>query len=262
MSQPQAEIMSYQSITFDLSGQAVDTDLESHIRPNNVLPDGQKANVGIQTRVGGITRFNSATGPATHHQNTTSVQLRAPTGLVKVAGFEVTPAVAATLAEAAPSLTEDPSIKAAEAAKASDAAREDAAQAEDLGRHQDDTLEAYHQHLVGEVAPQAIIGLMVYGQKGETPPTDLLKTIADQMGEPLGTAIDKVNAVIGGVHRQFTNLATAFGVDPEKAAVWLKQHRKDSSMAVSQAHLMRRDVRGWLPLLEDYQMATGDGRKH
>jgi hypothetical protein len=123
-------------------------------------------------------------------------------------------------------------------------------------------LEGYHQHLVGEVSPQNLIGLMVYGQKGETPPESLLKTIADQMGEPLGTAIDKVNAVIGGVHRQFTNLATAMRVNPEAAANWLREHRKDSAMVVSQAQLMRRDVRAWLPLLSDYQAATGDGRKH
>jgi hypothetical protein len=106
------------------------------------------------------------------------------------------------------------------------------------------------------------ISLMVYGQKNETPSADLLRTIAQEMGEPLDSAIDKVNAVIGGVHRQFTNMAKAVGVDPEKAAVWLREHRKDTAMVVSQAHLMRRDVRAWLPLLSDYQAATGDGRKH
>jgi hypothetical protein len=258
----QQTLMTFQSVTFDSNGKMVDTSLEAHVRPNNVVHDSQKANVGIQTRTGGITTFNSHSGPATHRDNSTSVQLRAPTGLVKVGGYEVTPEVVQTLTEAAPELFVPDEEKAAEAAKVAAAAREDAAQAEDLGRHQDDTLEGYHQHLVGEVAPQALIGLMVYGQKGETPPTDLLKTIADQMGEPLDSAIDKVNAVIGGVHRQFTNIAKAVGVDPEKAAVWLREHRKDSSMVVSQAHLLRRDVRGWLPLLEDYQMATGDGRKH
>jgi hypothetical protein len=115
---------------------------------------------------------------------------------------------------------------------------------------------------VGEVSPQNLISLMVHGQKGETPSPDLLQNIAREMGEPLGDAIDKVNAVVGGVHRQFNNLATAMGVNPEKAAVWLREHRKDTSMVASQAHLMRRDVRAWLPLLSDYQAATGDGRKH
>jgi hypothetical protein len=48
----------------------------------------------------------------------------------------------------------------------------------------------------------------------------------------------------------------------EAAAVWLKEHRKDTSMVATQAHLLRRDVKAWLPLLEDYRSATGDGRAH
>jgi hypothetical protein len=252
-------------MTFNSDGTVFSQDgtvLNKAINPANAVSDAQKPNVGIQTRVGGLARYNTGGGPATHRANATQVQLHQPTGLVKVAGFEVTPDVAQTLTEAAPELFVPDEEKAAEAAKASDAAREDEAQREDLGRHADDTLEGYHQHVVGEVSPQNLIGLMVYGQRNETPPADLLKTIADQMGKPLGTAIDKVNAVIGGVHRQFTNLATAFGVNPEAAAVWLKEHRKDTAMVVSQAHFMRRDVRAWLPLLEDYRAATGDGRKH
>jgi hypothetical protein len=254
--------MSYQSIVFGSNGEVVNTDLESHIRPN-ALGDAAKAQVGVRTHNTSDTiRYQQHAGAATAAPRINSVQLAAKTGLVNVGGYEVTPEVAETLAEVAPSLTEDPSIKAAELAKASDAAREDAATAEDLGRHADDTLEGYHQHLVGEVSQQNLIGLMVYGQKGETPPESLLKTIAGEMGEPLGTAVDKVNAVIGGVHRQFTNMAKAMGVSPDKAADWLREHRKDSSMVASQAHLMRRDVRAWLPLLSDYQAATGDGRKH
>jgi hypothetical protein len=254
------------SITFNSDGSIFSldgTELNRAVRPATAMSDGQKAGLNIQTRVGTYASYNTGSDQqATQRSPTVQVQMLQPTGLVKVAGYEVTPEVAETLTKAAPSLTEDPSIKAAEAARAADAAREDEAKGEDLGRHQDDNLESYHQHLVGEVSQQNLIGLMVYGQKNETPPADLLKTIAQEMGEPLGSAIDKVNAVIGGVHRQFNNLATAAGVDPEKAAVWIREHRKDTAMVVSQAHLMRRDVRGSLPLLEDYRMATGDGRKH
>jgi hypothetical protein len=235
---------------------------KEHIRPM-AMSDSAKAQVGVRTHNTTDTfRYQQHAGPAVANSSITSVQLAAKTGLVNVGGYEVTPEVAATLSEVAPSLTEDPSVKAMEAAKEADAAREDAATAEELGRHADDSLEAYHQHLVGEVSPQNLISLMVYGQKGETPSPALLQNIAREMGEPLGDAIDKVNAVVGGVHRQFNNLATAMGVNPEKAAVWLREHRKDTSMVASQAHLMRRDVRAWLPLLSDYQAATGDGRKH
>jgi hypothetical protein len=254
-------VSNYQSIVFNANGSIADTDLESHIRPN-ALSDTQKAHVGVRTHKTTDTFRYQQNGSNSATPSITSVQLSAKTGLVKVGGFEVTPEVAATLAEVAPSLTEDPSVKAAEEAKASDAAREDEAQREDLGRHADEALESYHQHVVGECSAQNLISWIVYGQRAETPPESLLQAIANEMGEPLGTAIDKVNAVVGGVHRQFTNLATAMGVNPDKAADWLREHRKDTSMVASQAHLMRRDVRAWLPLLEAYRDATGDGVKH
>jgi hypothetical protein len=237
--------------------------LNRSVNPATAVPDGQAVN--SQTRVGTLATYNTGAGPATQRVNVTQVQPQAPTRLVKVAGYDVKPEVAEKMKETSPHLFIEPEAKAAEEAKAAlaaDKAREDEAKGTELGRHADDNLESYHQHLVGEVFQRNLIGLMVYGQKNETPPADLLKTIAQDMGEPLDRAIDKVNAVIGGVHRQFNNLATAFGVNPEKAAVWLKEHRNGTAMVVSQAHLMRRDVRGWLPLLEDYRAATGDGRKH
>jgi hypothetical protein len=61
-------------------------------------------------------------------------------------------------------------VKAQEAAKEADNAKDQEATREDLGRHHDDTLEGYHQHVVGEVSTQSLISLMVYGQRGETPP--------------------------------------------------------------------------------------------
>jgi hypothetical protein len=102
---------------------------------------------------------------------------------------------------------------------------------------------------------------MVHAQRGEAPPTSLLSNIARDMGETVGDAIDKVNAVNEGVQRQFKNLATAMGLNADAAANWLRDHRKDTSMAALQAHYLRRSVMSWKPLLEDYKAATGDGRK-
>ena len=82
------------------------------------LSDTQKANVGIRVHNTSDTfRFQQNGGPSTAAPSITSVQLAAKTNLVKVGGYDVTPEVAATLAEVAPSLTEDPSVKAMEAAK-------------------------------------------------------------------------------------------------------------------------------------------------
>jgi hypothetical protein len=227
---------------------------------NPALSDSQKASVGIAINTSDFARFQQHTG-ASQGSSTNRVQLLQDDGLVRVGGFEVKPEVAAKLAAVAPNLFVDPATKAAETAKAADEAREAEAQRDELGRHADETLEGYHQHVVGEVSPQSLISLMVYGQKGETPPADLLNNIARDMGETVDNAISKVNAVNAGVQRQFTNLARAMNLDPDRAADWLKDHRKDTSMVALQAHYMRRDVMAWRPLLDDYRAATGDGRK-
>jgi hypothetical protein len=48
--------MSYQSVTFGVNNEIVNTDLESHIRPATALSDGQKANVGITINQSDFTR--------------------------------------------------------------------------------------------------------------------------------------------------------------------------------------------------------------
>jgi hypothetical protein len=229
----------------------------------SAMSDGAKAKIGIATRVGGLTTYNTGSdAPATHRNNVTSVQLRAPTGLVKVAGFDVTPEVAQTLTEAAPEMFEDPSVKAAEAAKVADAARSEEITREDLNRHPDDQIEAAHQHFVGEVSQQNQIALMVCAHRGEAPSADLLKTIADEMHVQLHEAIDKVNAISMGTQAQFTVLARSMNLDADKAADWIKSHRRDTAMVAAQAHGLRRDLLALKPLLEDYRRATGDGVKH
>jgi hypothetical protein len=235
--------------------------LNRGVQNPSALSDAAKSRVGIAVNTPQFARFNTGSdAPATQGSSTLRVQLHQPTNLVKVAGHEVTPEVAETLTKAAPEVFVEPAAQQAQAKAEADTAAAEGATRESLNRHADDNLEAYHQHVVGEVNPQHLIGLLVYGQKGEAPPTSLLENIARDMGEPLDSAVTKVNAVAAGVHRQFSNLATAMGLDPEKASVWLKEHRKDTSMAATQAHLMRRDVMAWRPLLDAYKAATGDGR--
>jgi hypothetical protein len=240
----------------------INDDIASHVIPANTLPDSQRGNHHIQVRTSGFARYQQHEGVATPGNATTSVQLLQDDGLVKVGGYEVKPEVAERLKGAAPQLFISDDAKAIEAAKESDNAKDDEALREELNRHADVTLEGYHQHVVGEVSPQSLISLMVHAQRGEAPPTSLLSNIARDMGETVGDALTKINAVNEGVLRQFTNLATAMGLNPDKAADWLRDHRKDTSMAAMQAHYLRRSVMSWKPLLEDYRSATGDGVKH
>jgi hypothetical protein len=81
------------------------------------------------------------------------------------------------------------------------------------------------------------------------------------MGDTVDNAVQKFNLVKRGVDMQFTLLARGMGLDENKAADWIRGHRRDTGMAASQAHFLRRDVAAWKPLLADYQAATGDGRK-
>jgi hypothetical protein len=239
------------------------TVLNRQVHPNNVVPDSQRQNVGIQVRTSDFARYQQHTG-AEQGTSSTRVQIQAPTGLVKVAGFEVRPEVAETMKETSPGLFIEPEAKAAQEAAAAleaDKARSEEISKEELNRHPGE-IEGYHQHIVGEVSPQNLIGLMVYGQKGEAPPESLLQNIAREMGEPLGVAVDKVNLVSQGVQAQFTVLARSMGLDADKAADWIRDHRKDTAMVAAQAHFMRRDLMAWRPLLADYQAATGEGRKH
>jgi hypothetical protein len=138
-----------------------------------------------------------------------------------------------------------------------DAASEEAARLE-ANRHPAE-IEGYHQHILGGVNPQNIIGLMVYANKGETPPESLVHRIAEEMGEPVERAVDKINLVNRGVQAQFTLLAQGMGLDADRAADWLKAHRRDSSMAALQSHFLRRDMHAWAPLLREYRASTGDG---
>jgi hypothetical protein len=254
--------MTYQSVTFGSDGKIVNTDLESHVRPNNVLHDSQRHTVGIQTRTSNLARFNTGSdAPAQAGSSTMRVQMNQPTGLVKVNGFDVTPEVAETLTQAAPEAFQEPAAQQAKAkAEVATAAAEEATR-EDLNRHPDDQIEAAHQHFVGEVSTQNQIALMVAAHRGETPSHELLNRIASEMHEPLHVAIDKVNAISMATQAQFTVLARSMGLDADKAADWIREHRKDTAMVAAQAHGLRRDLMAWKATVGRLQGRNGRRRE-
>jgi hypothetical protein len=221
--------MNYTSVTFGADNRTVVSNDGTLLTKavtgggGNATPDSQKANFGIQTRTGEIFRHNTATpGPATQSPGYTSAQLIAPDGKVQIGAYRTDPATVENLRVMAPEMFVAPEIKAAEAAKAANEARSEEITREDLNRHPDEQIEAAHQHFVGEVSQQNQIALMVYAHRGEAPPADLIKTIADQMHVPLHEAIDKVNAISMATQAQFTVLARSMGLDADAAADWIK----------------------------------------
>jgi hypothetical protein len=252
------------SVTFSADGTVHSLDGQVLNRatntPGNVVHDSQKANVGFTINQSDFASFQQNGAPAASRPSTNRVQLQHDDGLVKIGGTETRPEVIETLKKIAPAMFEAPEAKLAEAAKAVDDARAEAADRESLNRHPDDQIEAAHQHFVGEVSNQNQIALLVYAQRGEVPPAELLNKIADEMHVPLHEAIDKVNAISMATQAQFTVLARSMGLDADKASEWLKVNRRDTAMAAVQAHGLRRDLMAWKPLLEQYKAATADGR--
>ena len=258
--------MTFQSVTFGTDNRTVVSNDHDHLNrgidKSVGMSDAAKSRVGIAVNHSEFASFNTGGGPATQGSATQRVQLHAPTGLVKVGGYEVRPEVAETMRETSPELVIDPSVKAAEAVKEADNAKDEEATREDLNRHPDDQIEAAHQHFVGEVSTQNQIALLVSAHRGDVPSNELLNRIASEMHVPLHEAVDKINAISMATQAQFTVLARSMNLDADKAADWIKSHRGDSAMAAAQAHGLRRDLLAWRPLLEDYRRATGDGVRH
>jgi hypothetical protein len=251
------------SIQFGVNNEVISDDIASHVIPANTLPDSQKPNIGIQVRTGGLTTYNTGSdAPAQASSGTMRVQLQQPTNRVAAFGTTVEPEVLENLRKMAPEAFEAPTAKQAEAKAEADTAKAEEISREDLNRHPDDQIEAAHQHFVGETSTQNQIGLLVYAHRGEAPPADLINRIADEMHVPLHEAVDKINAISMATRAQFTVLARSMNLDADKAADWIKTNRRDSAMAVAQAHTLRRDLMAWKPLLEDYRRASGDGVKH
>jgi hypothetical protein len=261
--------MTYQSITFNSSGQAVDTTLESQVRPNNVVHDSQKANIGIQVRTSDLATFNSATGPATVSPRTTSVQLQQPTGRVAIAGTSVTEEVAATLAETAPHLvtrvrgadgkddylTVDPAIKAAEAAKeAENAAAAEEDKTAEINRFLDDAAEGVAMHVNAEVslADRTQLLWQLHSTGAVNGPT--LQRVAEQMHLPVDQAVEALNAVLTNHSMQVATLCGAKGVDAQGFATWAKNSRATEMFRAVQIQANERDfVRAWSGLVDEFK---------
>jgi hypothetical protein len=194
--------------------------LNNAINPNNVLPDSQRSNVGIQVRTGGVTRYQQHEGPASHRQNATQVQLHQDDGLVRVPGtpHEVRPEVLESLKKSAPQLFVPEAEKAAQAAtEAAADAKEEAIRA-DLARHSDDQAEAAHMMFVSEVPAPEAIALLVQMHRDGAPSASTLHKVSESMGLTSEQGVTTLNKMAAGVQNQLSALATAHGVDADAFA--------------------------------------------
>ena len=246
--------MTYSSVTFNSNGQVVDTDLESHVRPNNVVHDGQKANINIQTRnSGGLHTFNSGTGISEVSPKTTTVQLRVPDGKVQVGAYRTDAAIAETLKAQAPEMFEAPEVKAGRAAAAEADAAAAAAEEAAMNTHPDAYIEESHTQFTAVVPAQLQTELLVQMHRDGVPSKDTLNRVADSLGVSVDDAVTRLNAMSAGVQAQLSVLAKARGVNPEKFASWARDNRRGESLHAMQGHVQSRNLLSWDGLINEFK---------
>jgi hypothetical protein len=258
MRQQQSTIMTFQSIQLGANNQPVNDDIASHVHPNNVLPDSQKAGINIATRnSGGLHTFNSGTGMSEIAPRTTTVQLRAPDGKVQIGNFRTDAATAETLKVMAPEMFEAEGAKEAREA----AARADAQAAEDaqaaMNTHPDQFIEKSHTQFTDLVPTSLQVELLVQMHRDGVPSNDTLNRVADSLGVSVDDAVTRLNAMSAGVQAQLSVLAKARGVNAEQFANWARDNRRGESLRAMQGHVQSRNLLSWEPLINDFKARGG-----
>jgi hypothetical protein len=220
--------------------------LNKGVQNPNALSDSAKAKVNISLRDGSLQTFNTGGGNAQIAPAVTSVQMKARTGLVNVAGQEVTEEVAATLRETAPQLFEAPEVAKAEAkAAAADAARE-AADLADLNRFADDAVEGVYMHISNDVEFGDQVRLLHELHTTGTVSTGTINRFADQLHMSVADTIDAVNALHTNTSLQLAAMCKANGVDAQAFSSYMKTYQSGDMFKAIQVHSQERDmVRAW-----------------
>jgi hypothetical protein len=70
-------------------------------------------------------------------------------------------------------------------------------------------------------------------------------------------ATNRLRALNTGIEGQFGAVARGLGVDPDKAADWMRQNRQSETLTALRGHALNRDVMAWVPLIQAYKAAGG-----
>jgi hypothetical protein len=241
--------MTYQSVTFGVNGQVVDTDLESHVRPANAMSDSQKANVHIATRDGNLQTFNSHSGITEVAPKSTTVQLRASTGLVKVPGMdaEVTPEVLEKMRETSPELFEAPEAAKVAAKEEVKSAAQEAADRADLNRYPDDAAEGVAMHFANDVQFGDQVRVLHELHTTGTISTATLNRVADQLHLSANDTVDAINTIATHSSLQLNAMCNAHGVqDAQAFSAWYKANDPNAFFKSVQVATQDRDiVKAW-----------------
>jgi hypothetical protein len=259
----QSTTMTFQSVTFGTDNHTVISTDHDHLNRGvqnpNALSDTQKASVNIAIRDGNLSTWNSQGGDTTVAPKVTSVQLQAPTGLVKVPGMnhEVTPEVLEKMKETSPELFIEPEAKAAQKVEAADAAADAAAEEAkraEINRFVDDAAEGVAMHIANEVSLSDRTQLLWQLHSTGTVSGPTMQRVAEQMNLSVDEAAEALNAVHTNHSFQVATLCGAKGVDAQGFATWAKTNRATEMFRAVQIQANERDfVRAWSGLVDEFK---------
>jgi hypothetical protein len=253
--------VTYQSVQLGFDNKPVAGDIHDHVYPGT-RPGNPNS---IQTRVGpGRETFQS--GGQAQRVTNASIQLQEPSSIggtsptsVLPDGTRTDPATEARLRVIAPHLFADEATKrAAQAAHEAEVKAQDAAEATraEINTHPHPEVEEAHAAFAS-LPTQDAVSLLVAAQRGQAPTEAQLGRLADAWGVSKDAVPARIELLNVGVQGQFGALARSMGLDPDEAADHLRRTMPDTVMSVLQAHVMRRDLMAWKPLLAKFKTYKG-----
>jgi hypothetical protein len=226
--------------------------LNKAVNPATAMSDTAKAaGINIQTRnSGGLHTFNSGNGVSTVAPSTTSVQLQAPTALVKVPGtsHEVTPEVLEKMRGTSPELFLEPEVKAAQKAEATNAAADAAAEEakrEEINRFVDDAAEGVAMHISNDVDLSTRTRMLLELTRDGQPSQQTLQRFSEQMHMSIDDTVQAINAVNANTSMQLNAYCNAKGVDAQSFTTYMKTYRQTEMFRCVQIHAERDLERAW-----------------
>jgi hypothetical protein len=259
--------MTFQSVTFGPDNRTVVSNDHDHLNRGvmnpNAMSDSAKAGINIATRSGGLHKFNSGTGISEVAPHTTTVQLRASTGLVKVPGMdaEVTPEVLETMKTTSPELFEAHEVRAEKAAAAKEAvvdAAKEAADLADLNKFADPAVEGVYMHISNDIEFGDQVRLLHELHTTGTVSTGTINRFADAMHLSVADTIDAVNALHMNTSMQLASLCKVAGVDAQAFSTYMKTYQSGDMFKAIQIHSQERDMqRAWNGHIANFKARAG-----
>jgi hypothetical protein len=203
--------------------------LPHDLRPDDLitLPDGTQTQVQVAERLGYIQRT------AEGYRN------------------------AGETAPVMPNPAETQAAQEAEAKATHEAAEAAMRERVELNTHPHPAIEEAHMSFARDVPTQDAINLLVKAHRGVQPTLADVNRVAESMGVSASVAADRLRALNTGIEGQFGAIARGHGVDPDKAADWMRQRRQSETLTALRDHVLTRNVRAWEPLIAAYKAAGG-----